>query len=334
LAEVEEFRAYVRYANIVTQKQSRDALQKVVDDPVLSERLDTAGHGFRLAVKYCLPRLLMSPVAHVFLYHSYVRALLPVAPSHDDRESFKQVECNLHPIEKLLTKAIGNGPKLEGAIRSANRARRQLAIEKCNELTKLVDNWDSRDVPQCCNEFIREDILSKIGPGKRIAERRAFLFDGLLLLCKPITSLVTVNSGVTAGGPQQLKLKEKLHIRKLEIVDRNDGEDLEKRHPLQLPPVSLYRFAEPDSQDNIVLEDRAGPAPLIKGATLLKLVERLTYHVHADLNLVRTFLTTYRSFCSPAELLALLIERFDIPEPHLVYDAPRSGKFTLCHYLL
>ncbi|XP_052738990.1 protein son of sevenless isoform X3 [Bicyclus anynana] len=375
LAEVEEFRAYVRYANIITQKQSRDALQKVVDDPVLAERLDTAGHGFRLAVKYCLPRLLLTPVAHVYLYHSYVRALLPVAPSHDDRESFKQVECNLHPIEKLLTKAMGNGPKLEGAIRSANRLRRQLATEKITDLSKNVDNWDARDVPQCCNEFIREDTLSKLGPGKRVAERRAFLFDGLLLLCKPVTSLqMTVNSGASTSGPQQLKLKEKLHIRKLEIVDRPDGEegrnlielcprvgpsvilsassiaekrnwmcdlvmlntkpmldrsldsillDLERRHPLQLPPVSLYRFAEPDSVDNIVLEERPGSAPLIKGATLLKLVERLTYHVHADLNLVRTFLTTYRSFCTPAELLELLIERFDIPEPHLVYDTPR-----------
>ncbi|CAH2101931.1 unnamed protein product [Euphydryas editha] len=532
LAEVEEFRAYVRYANIVTKKESREALQKIVDDPVRSERLDTAGHGFRLAVKYCLPRLLLQPVAHVLLYHSYVRALLtaapasddresfkqpvahvllyhsyvralltaapasddresfkqvplyytillyytaghgfrlavkyclprlllqpvahvllyhsyvralltaapasddresfkqvplyytiyytilyytaghgfrlavkyclprlllqPVAhvllyhsyvralltaaPASDDRESFKQVECNLHPIKKLLTKALGNGPKIEGAVRSAPRARRQLAIDKCNELARLVDNWDSRDVPHCCNEFIREDSLSKIGPGKRIAERRAFLFDGLLLLCKPVTSLVTVNSGVTAGGLQQLKLKEKLHIRKLKIVDRPDGEegrnlielcprvgppvvlaaasgadkrswmadlvllntkpmldrsldsillDLERRHPLQLPPVSLYRFAEPDSSDNIVLEERPGNAPLIKGATLLKLVERLTYHVHADLNLVRTFLTTYRSFCSPGELLELLVERFDIPEPHLVYDAPKPAE--------
>lgn len=36
LAEVEEFRAYVRYANIVTRKESRDALQNIVDDPVVS----------------------------------------------------------------------------------------------------------------------------------------------------------------------------------------------------------------------------------------------------------------------------------------------------------
>ncbi|KAG7295439.1 hypothetical protein JYU34_021616 [Plutella xylostella] len=258
LAEVEEFRAYVRYANIVTRRESREALRKVLDDPLLSERLDTAGHGFRLACKYYLPRLLLAPLAHVFLLHTYVLALRRHAPTHVDRESFKQVECNLDPIKKLLIKALGNGPKLEATLRMATRARRQLAIEKCNEMAKIVENWDLRDIGQCCNEFIREDTLSKIGPGKRVAERRAFLFDGLLLLCKPITGLPPpkqpakdkekkeaeiANKDKDSKDPKepekpekniQLKMKEKLHIRKLDVVDRQDTDDA--KHLVELVP--------------------------------------------------------------------------------------------------
>lgn len=82
-----------------------------------------------------------------------------------------------------------------------------------------------------------EDTLKKVtSNGRRLTERRALLFDGLLVLCKPTGSKrvsVTVAAGMVAVGvgghsthQGELRLKERLFIRKVDIIDREDTEGI------------------------------------------------------------------------------------------------------------
>ncbi|RZB58806.1 son of sevenless, partial [Asbolus verrucosus] len=368
LAEGNEFEVYIQYAREVTAPSCRETLNNLLSKPENESALITAGQGMRLALKYYLPALLMGPIRHCFSYLEYITLLKGLAVAPEDRETLTQVEGLLrlkldHYVSSsvLLRSSSMSFPQV--------RVRRQAALDKLHEIEKNVENWDPRDLGQCCNEFVREDVLLKVSSGKRLTERRVFLFDGLIILCKPNSRR---QSSVHPNHPE-CKLKERFFVRKVEIIDHQDTDelknafeiaprqmqpsvvlcaksveeknswmadlvmlntrsmlerildsilsDIERKHPLKLPPPALYKFAEPDSKDNIVLEQREnGGVPLIKGATIHKLVERLTYHIYADPKFVRTFLTTYRSFCSPEELLDLLIERFQIPDPSLVYE--------------
>ncbi|XP_020810457.1 protein son of sevenless [Drosophila serrata] len=377
LAEAEEFDVYKKYAHDVTSQESRDALTNLLSKPGASP-LRSAGHGFGDAVKYYLPKLLLVPVCHAFVYFEYINLLKDLSSSQDDIESFEQVQGLLHPLHCDLEKVMASLSK-ERMVPVRGRVRRQLAIERTRELQLKVEHWDDKDVGQNCNEFIREDSLCKLGSGKRIlSERKVFLFDGLMVLCKANTKKQTPSAGATT---YDYRLKEKFFMRCVKINDRTDSDDLknsfelvprgppaivltaknaqhkndwmadllmvitksmldrildsilqdiEKKHPLRMPSPEIYKFAVPDSGDNIVLEEReSAGVPMIKGATLCKLIERLTYHIYADPTFVRTFLTTYRYFCSPQQLLQLLDERFNIPDPSLVYQdagtAPLGG---------
>lgn len=366
LAEAEEFDVYVKYSNDITSSQAKEALSNLLSKPK-AQSLIAAGHGFREAVKFYLPKLLLTPIGHAFVYIEYVDKLLQLSTSQEDRESFETVKGLLEPLKFELQKQIPLLPK-ESLVRTNSRVRRQQAIEKTKELQSTVEHWD-KDIGQCCNEFIKEDTLMKLVSGKKNTERKAFLFDGLLVLCKANTRKQTVSGAAN----YDFRLKEKFFMRKVDIIDRHDSEelrnafeiaprelhavtlvarnaqhknewmadlvmlntksmlerildsillDIERRHPLRLPNPNMYKFAVPDSSSNIVLEEKeSAGVPLIKGATLVKLIERLTYHIYADPMFVRTFLTTFRSFCSAQELLQLLVERFDIPDPSLVYES-------------
>uniref|UniRef100_A0A8U8ASM2 Uncharacterized protein n=1 Tax=Geospiza parvula TaxID=87175 RepID=A0A8U8ASM2_GEOPR len=286
----------------------------------------------------------------------------------EDKECLKQAITALlnlqSSMERICSKSLAKRRLSESACRfyTQQMKGKQLAIKKMNEIQKNIDGWEGKDIGQCCNEFIMEGTLTRVGAKH---ERHIFLFDGLMICCKS-------NHGqprLPGASNAEYRLKEKFFMRKVQINDKDDTNEYrhafeiilkdensvifaaksaeeknnwmaalislqyrstlermldvtmlqeEKEEQMRFPNPELYRFAEPDSEENIVFEENMQPKsgiPIIKAGTVVKLIERLTYHMYADPNFVRTFLTTYRSFCRPQELLSLLIERFEIPEP-------------------
>ncbi|KAF8788923.1 Son of sevenless like protein [Argiope bruennichi] len=368
LAEYQEFDVYDKYAHDILMPESKERLMSLIQQPDVNHSLQCAGHGFPEACKYVLPKLLLVPVFHCFHYFEFLKVLKKLTPSAEDRESLEQAEGVFQPLkaelERLCSNVLPKRKQGEAFSRIYHKGNRQASIQKMNELQRSIDGWEGKDIGQCCNEFVMDGTLGKVGSGgRRLTERQVFLFDGLMILCKPNNK----RSSVT-GPVAEYRFKEKYYLRKIEIIDRDDTDELknafeiapreqlhivlfaktaeeksnwmanlimlntrsmlertldsilldeEKKHPLRLPSPDQYRFAVEDSESNIIFEENKSNAgvPIIKSATLLKLVERLTYHMYADPMFVRTFLTTYRSFCQPMELLDLLIERFEIEDP-------------------
>uniref|UniRef100_A0A8U8AQS9 Uncharacterized protein n=1 Tax=Geospiza parvula TaxID=87175 RepID=A0A8U8AQS9_GEOPR len=324
MAEELAFDPYESYAQDILRPGFHDHFLSQLSKPGAAFYLQSIGEGFKEAVQYVLPRILCkSDVFGILVFFSCESA------------------CRFYTQQ------------MKG---------KQLAIKKMNEIQKNIDGWEGKDIGQCCNEFIMEGTLTRVGAKH---ERHIFLFDGLMICCKS-------NHGqprLPGASNAEYRLKEKFFMRKVQINDKDDTNEYrhafeiilkdensvifaaksaeeknnwmaalislqyrstlermldvtmlqeEKEEQMRFPNPELYRFAEPDSEENIVFEENMQPKsgiPIIKAGTVVKLIERLTYHMYADPNFVRTFLTTYRSFCRPQELLSLLIERFEIPEP-------------------
>uniref|UniRef100_A0A8C3LJH9 SOS Ras/Rho guanine nucleotide exchange factor 2 n=1 Tax=Chrysolophus pictus TaxID=9089 RepID=A0A8C3LJH9_CHRPC len=341
LAEEQAFDPYETLSQDILSPQFHEVL-RALSCPGLS----STAEGFKEAVRYVLPRLMLIPVYHCLHYFELLQLDFTC--------------CSLTLKNTTNINMISEEP----VCRFYNRQIRSkhLAIKKMNEIQKNIDGWEGKDIGQCCNEFIMEGTLTKIGAKH---ERHIFLFDGLMISCKTNHG----QSRLPGYSNAEYRLKEKIIMRKIQIIDKDDTSEYkhafelvskdensilfaaksaeeksnwmaalislqyrstldrmldsvllqeENEQPLRLPSPNVYRFVVEDSEDNIVFEDNLqsrNGIPIIKGGTVVKLIERLTYHMYADPNFVRTFLTTYRSFCKPQELLSLLIERFEIPEP-------------------
>uniref|UniRef100_A0A3Q3N081 SOS Ras/Rac guanine nucleotide exchange factor 1 n=1 Tax=Mastacembelus armatus TaxID=205130 RepID=A0A3Q3N081_9TELE len=370
LAEELAFDPYETYAQDILRSGFHEHFLSRVSKPGAAFHLQSICEGFKEAVQYVLPRLLLTPVYHCLHLFEIIKQLEEKSEDEEDKECLKQAITALlnlqSSMERICSRSLAKRRLSESACRfySHHMKGKHLAIKKMNEIQKNIDGWEGKDIGQCCNEFIMEGTLTRVGAKH---ERHIFLFDGLMICCKS-------NHGPPrlpgASSTAEYRLKEKFFMRKVQINDKDDkdGEyrhafeiilkdgnsvvfaaksaeekngwmaalislqyrstlermldsamlQEEKEEQMRLPGAEVYRFAEPDSEENVVFEENVqskSGIPIIKAGTVLKLIERLTFHMYADPNFVRTFLTTYRSFCKPQELLDLLMERFEIPEP-------------------
>ncbi|XP_046899696.1 son of sevenless homolog 1-like [Hypomesus transpacificus] len=370
LAEELAFDPYESYAQEILRTGFHDHFLSQLSKPCAAIYLQSICEGFKEAVQYVLPRLLLTPVYHCLHYFEILKQLEEKSKDEEDKECLKQAITALlnlqSSMERICSKSLAKRRLSESACRfySQQMKGKHLAIKKMNEIQKNIDGWEGKDIGQCCNEFIMEGTLTRVGAKH---ERHIFLFDGLMICCKSNHGQPRLPG---ASSTAEYRLKEKFFMRKVQINDKDDKEgeyrhafeiilkdgnsvvfaaksaeekngwmaalislqyrstlermldsamlQEEKEEQMRLPGAELYRFAEPDSEENVVFEENVqskSGIPIIKAGTVLKLIERLTFHMYADPNFVRTFLTTYRSFCKPQELLGLLMERFDIPEP-------------------
>ncbi|XP_077476708.1 son of sevenless homolog 2 isoform X2 [Stigmatopora argus] len=367
LAEEQAFDPYETLSQDILSKDFHKHFNNLMARPTAGLYFQSVAEGFKEAVQYVLPQLMMVPVYHCMHYFELLQQLQERSQDQDDRECLKQAITALLNLQCSVERIYAKQPRRkpgEPTYRPHSRQIRSkhLAIKRMNEIQKSIDGWEGKDIGQCCSEFILEGPLLRAGAKH---ERHNFLFDGLMITCKANQSSRLPGSGSGA----EYRLKEKFVLRKVRIADREDSPELrhafelaakdencavfcarsaeekaawmaalvalqyrstlermldavlqheERAHPLRLPSPESYRFAVHDSEENIVFEDRVQSKtgiPIIKAGTVVKLIERLTYHMYADPNFVRTFLTTYRSFCKPQELLTLLIDRIEIPEP-------------------
>ncbi|XP_072345912.1 son of sevenless homolog 2 [Scyliorhinus torazame] len=368
LAEEQVFDPYEVCAQDILSPQFHEHFNNLMSRSPVAFYFQSIAEGFKEAVQYVLPQLLLVPIYHCLHYFELLQQLQERSEDEEDRECLKQaittllnLQCSM---ERICNKHLPKRRAGEPLPRLYNHQIRSkhLAIKKMNEIQKNIDGWEGKDIGQCCNEFIMEGTLTQVGAKH---ERHIFLFDGLMISCRTNHG----QSRLPGCSNVEYRLKEKFLMRKVKIVDKDDSceykhtfeilskdensiifaaksaEDKnnwmaamislqyrstlermldtvllheEKEQPLRLPSPNVYNFTEEDSEENIVFEENVqlkSGIPIIKGGTVLKLIERLTYHMYADPNFVRTFLTTYRSFCKPQDLLSLLIERFEIPDP-------------------
>lgn len=161
-----------------------------------------------------------------------MQVLRKLSPSEEDKKSFDEAEVIMLPLRQQLELLTQRKPGKFGenylrlfiSLEKRRNSAASSATKRIHEVIRSIEGFDQNHL-QFCNELIYDGLVGKISGGKRDprqSERHAYLFDGMVQLCKPMkrsSSLVTGH-----GAVDQLKPKEKFLIRNIKLIDHPDPE--------------------------------------------------------------------------------------------------------------
>eukprot|EP00045_Choanoeca_perplexa_P007005 m.61483 g.61483 ORF g.61483 m.61483 type:complete len:1121 (-) comp13883_c0_seq1:104-3466(-) len=313
------------------------------------------------AVRYELPEILKKPVYHLLHHVASVDVLLKAGLANHVRkrevDRLRTVMEHLKPATREIIPTNYSFIQERSSYLQFPTVLRHQAMAEATSIASLIDGWDLDTRGPSC-KLLHKGHLCYMDHRKR--SRQVYLFDTFVLTCKENSQGKTVlyrfkelfrlahTSVEDATGTNRIQLQtedgatvvfeadtaedkelwvkaftHKANTKFLEEKRQASSLDFNKRMSSLLPSPEVYPFVAPDTDTCIVFEDQpSSRTPVVKAATLIKLVERLTYPQYADTKLLRHFLTTYRSFCSPKELLDVLLQRYNIP----LSDAVKKDK--------
>lgn len=241
LAESYELEIYTRYAeNYIEAKCALEEL--LADQEIVRHFKSSKTKLFKEAMQYILPNSLLEPVYHFFYYFEVMEALFQCSPTPDDYEAFESaITCTLGTkmeTERVCSRFLPKRKEDTGMFGKGQGYG--VALRKVGQIQQKIEGWEGPDILSCCTKLIKEGSLNVIKDSGRRAqktERHVFLLDGLAICCKP----------KGRGSIGEYRFKEKINMRKAELIDLEDADDL--KYAFQLmgqdqPAITFYAISK------------------------------------------------------------------------------------------